>query len=174
MIWVANNKNNKKIIKRKIQRFHGNLVVTFGHHNEPKLSELKNNNYTTLFYILFAGKHVYLPLPLRFPRWSDYFSIISTRWRIALNQVLKPKPKSNSGVVESSYIATLWIEFKLSNSETAKRQIITLYENLLLITYFEWHHASLNCAAASWPLSAVKPNWLKPMVKFYKKTGFSL
>ena len=174
MIWVANNKNNKKIIKRKIQRFHGNLVVTFGHHNEPKLSELKNNNYT-LFYTVWWETCLSLSLSLSvFP--EDLIISQSSPHDEGLHSIRSSnrKPKSNSGVVESSYIATLWIEFKLSNSETAKRQIITLYENLLLITYFEWHHASLHCAAASWPLSAVKPNWLKPMVRFYKKTGFSL
>ena len=172
MIWVANNKNNKKIIKRKIQRFHGNLVVTFGHHNEPKLSELKNNNYT-LFYTVWWETCLSLSLSP---------SLFSQKIWLFLNHLHTMKDCTQSGpqtvnlnpTVESSYIATLWIEFKLSNSETAKRQIITLYENLLLITYFEWHHASLHCAAASWPLSAVKPNWLKPMVRFYKKTGFSL
>ena len=123
--------------------------------------------------ILFDGKHVYLSLSP---------SLFSQKIWLFLNHLHTMKDCTQScpqtvnlnPTVESSYIATLWIEFKLSNSETAKRQIITLYENLLLITYFEWHHASLHCAAASWPLSAVKPNWLKPMVRFYKKTGFSL
>ena len=125
MIWVANNKNNKKIIKRKIQRFHGNLVVTFGHHNEPKLSELKNNNYT-LFYTVWWETCLSLSLSLSvFP--EDLIISQSSPHDEGLHSIRSSnrKPKSNSGVVLHSNSLD-WI------------QIIQLWDCKETNNYFIW------------------------------------